>query len=122
MPDLRVVRDETPALSNDELQDRGNDLASEARRAAVDAVRESMIAEFMKRGISLTRADLLRWRYRAREARAAWEKVEALTDELIREIDKNAAASRVGKKLVTVPDGSGRPGRYVQVWKDDTDD
>ncbi|MCK2034462.1 hypothetical protein [Microbacterium sp. KSW4-4] len=96
---LRVVRDETPALSDDELRERGNDLARKAKRSAVDAVRKSMLSEFFEHGKPITRADLRRWRERAKSAREAWAKVEALTDELLREIEKNSAAARAGKKL-----------------------
>lgn len=119
MVDLRVVQDETPALSDAELRVRGNELATEARQAAIDAVRHSMISEFLARGIQLQKSDLRRWRERAKTARDAWAKVEALTDELIREIDKNREATLVGKKMTVVPDGSGRPGRYKTAWVDD---
>ncbi|MDR6867510.1 hypothetical protein J2Y69_002114 [Microbacterium resistens] len=95
---LRVVRDETPALSDAELRERGNDLAAQARRAAIDAVRESMVSEFLARGQSLTVPALRRWRERATLAREAWARVEALTDELIREVEKNRAAKRAVKQ------------------------
>ena len=95
---LRVVRDETPALSDAELRERGNDLASQAKRAAIDAVRESMVSEFLERGQSLTIPALRRWRDRAIRAREAWAKAEALTDELIREVEKNRASKRESKQ------------------------
>lgn len=119
MADLRVIRDETPALSDDELHARGNELATRARQAAIEAVRQSMVSEFLARGLSLQKSDLRRWRERAKTARKAWAKVEALTDELIREIEKNRDAALVGKKMTVVPDGSGRPGHYKTAWVDD---
>lgn len=114
---LRAVRDETPALSDSELRKVGNDLATQAKIAAVEAVRQSMHPEFFERGKSLNIADLRRWRERAKSARKAWGEVEALTEELINEIEKNRAAARAGKQLKVVPDGSGRPGFYKAVWE-----
>lgn len=96
MGELRVIRDETPALSDDELRARGNELVTEARQAAIEAVRQSMISEFLARGLSLQKSDLQRWRERAKTAREAWAKVEALTDELIREIEKRVYAEYQG--------------------------
>lgn len=116
---LRVVRDETPALSDDELRNRGNQLAREAKRAAVDAVRASMLSEFFEHGKQVTAADLRRWQERAKSAREAWAKVEALTDELIREISKNREAARAGKRMTLAPDGSGSPGHYKIAWVED---
>ncbi|WEK60520.1 MAG: hypothetical protein P0Y60_14560 [Candidatus Microbacterium colombiense] len=121
MSELRIIRDESPALSDDELHARGNELVTEARTAAIDAVRQSMISEFLARGLSLQKSDLRRWRERAKTAREAWAKVEALTDELIREIEKNQDAALVGKRMTVVPDGSGRPGHYMTAWVDDPD-
>ncbi len=118
MAELRIIRDETPALSDEELHARGNELVTEARQAAIEAVRESMISDFLSRGLSLQKSDLRRWRERAKTAREAWGKVEALTDELIREIEKNRDAALVGKKMVVVPDGSGRPNHYKTAWVD----
>lgn len=116
MADLRVIRDETPALSSDELQSRGNDLATDIRKAAVDAVRQSMHDVFLERGGVLTPAKIREWRGRARDALEAWQKVDALTSELLREIAKTTDAERTGMRRVVVPDGSGKPGHFTTAW------
>lgn len=117
---LRVIRDESPALSDEDLHARGNELVTEARQAAIEAVRQSMVSEFLARGLSLQKSDLRRWRERAKTAGEAWAKVEAITDELIREIEKNRDAALVRKKMVVVPDGSGRPNHYMTKWIDES--
>lgn len=85
---LRVVRDETPALSPDELKKYGTELATQARKAAIDAVRESMHSVYLERGVTLTPAMLRQWRHRARTARDAWQRVDDITSELLREVEK----------------------------------
>lgn len=92
MADLRVLRDESPALSRDELQARGNELATKARQAAIDAVRESMHSVFLERGVTLTPAKLRAWAYRARRARDAWQVVDEIISELLREFEKTTHA------------------------------
>lgn len=93
---LRAVQDETPALPRDELQERGNELLGRARVAAIDAVRESMRSEFVEKGKTLQARDVRRWRHFAREAAEAWQKVDVLTSELLREIEKAQGHDRKG--------------------------
>lgn len=93
---LRAVETERPALAHDELLELGNKLVTQAREAAITAIGKSMHPEFVQRGISLQRRDMLRWRYKAREAIAAWREVESALTELINEIDKADAALRKG--------------------------
>lgn len=93
---LRVVRDETPALSPDELRKHGTELATQARKAAIDAVRESMHSVYLERGVTLTPAMLRQWRHRARTARDAWQRVDDITSELLREVEKTTRTPGAG--------------------------
>ncbi|QOC24823.1 hypothetical protein IC744_16300 [Microbacterium hominis] len=88
MADLRVIRDESPALSREELQKRGNELATQVKQAAINAVRESMHSVYLERGVTLTPARLREWRHRARTARDAWQRVDDIASELLREVEK----------------------------------
>lgn len=90
---LRAVDSESPPLTPAELKKRGGELASDARRAAIDAVRKSMHSEFLERGVTLGHSDILRWRGRARSALEAWREVDAITTELLNEIKKTKGAS-----------------------------
>lgn len=90
MADLRVIRDESPALNREELQERGNDLVTDARRAALTAIKLSMQPEYVERGRSIQRRDLLRWRGQAKAARDEWQKVIDATTELLTEMDRTA--------------------------------
>ena len=85
---LRRVEPERPPLSRDALQKKGDALVSEARKAALDAVRRSMHSEFISVGKSISEADVWRWRGRARDSIAAWREVESITTELLVEIER----------------------------------
>lgn len=81
-----------PALSPDELLERGNELLKDARVAAIAAIRESMHSEFVASyGRKLSRADIRAWRGRARSSIEAWRKVESITTELLNEIERTAS-------------------------------
>ena len=114
---LRVIRDETPPLSQEELQERGNEMLRKARQATLDAIAASMPREFFRKQVKLT--DIDRLRDEARRAREAWAKVEAIVGELLLEVEKSRAKWREGKRLTVVPDGSGKPGRYKTAWVDE---
>ena len=86
---LRRVEDSSPPMTMSELQSWGNRKATEIRPAAITAVRRSMSQpRFLERGISLTPAMLRLWCDDAKRAREAWAQVEALTTELIYEVEK----------------------------------
>lgn len=85
---IRLVTNDRPPLKRAELQQLGDKLASQARVAAIDAVRSSMHSEFLEKGKTLSVADIRRWRGRARAALAAWRLVESLTTELLNELDR----------------------------------
>lgn len=122
MTHLRRVESESrPALSPDALHERGNELVTKARAAAIDAVRASMHTEFVEKAATVQRRDILRWRARAREALAAWREVESVCTELLNEIDRTDDASRAGMRRAVVPDGSGNPGHYMTAWVKDDD-
>lgn len=91
---LRALNQEAPALTPDELHKRGNALTTQIRKAAVEAVRESMHAEFLERKPSLSIADIRRWRHRAQTALKAWQEVDALASELLREVEKTSNLMR----------------------------
>lgn len=93
---LKAVDADNTPLDHDELMRRGNELVTQAREAAITAIGKSMHPEFVQRGRSLVRHDMLRWRFKAREAISAWREVEAALTELINEIDKADAAMRNG--------------------------
>lgn len=80
-------------LSRDEMQKRGNELVKEAQRAAMKAISDSMIDDFIG-GKQVTVPMLRRWRDRARKAAAAWQKVDRLTSELTDELDRAQRAAR----------------------------
>lgn len=84
MADLRVVSDETPALSRDELQSRGNGLLRDARLAMIEALHVST-GSGLFRGGSFTPLMVKRLHEQAKESVAAWSKVEARLAELVRE-------------------------------------
>lgn len=94
---LRSVGDDLPVLSPSELKVRGNELVTIARNAAIDAVRESMHTEFLAKGVSLQRADLLRWRGKARAAAERWRQVDAAVSELLHEMERTAASQQRGQ-------------------------
>lgn len=89
---LRIVNDESAPLTRDELRERGNSLVTDARRAALNAIALSMQPEYVERGHSIQRRDLLRWRGKAMAARDEWQKVIDATTELLAEMDKTATA------------------------------
>ncbi len=91
---LRVVGDEKPPLSREELRERGNDLVTEARKAAISAIGKSMVPEFVARGRSLQRRDLLRWRSFATGARDEWQVVIDKITELLHEMDKTEGGTK----------------------------
>ncbi len=91
---LKAVDDKREPLAHDELMKRGNDLVTQARWAAIAAIGKSMHPEFVQRGQSLVRRDMLRWRGKAREAISAWREVESALTELITEIDRADAYRR----------------------------
>jgi hypothetical protein len=92
---IRLVdKNTTPAMTPTELKEWGDDKLGEARRAAVEAVAASMHSEFLERGKSVTRADIRRWRGRARTAIDAWRKVESLTTEVLNEIERAEEQAR----------------------------
>ena len=91
---LKAVENNTTPLAHDELMKRGTELVTQARYAAITAVGKSMHPEFVLRGQSLMRRDMLRWRYKAREAIEAWRDVESTLTELINEIDRADSAMR----------------------------
>lgn len=93
---LKAVDTGNTPLAHDELMRRGNELVTQAREAAITAIGRSMHPEFVQRGASLVRQDMLRWRFKAREAISAWREVETALTELINEIDKADAAMRSG--------------------------
>ena len=95
---LKAVDTDATPLAHDELMKRGNDLVTQAREAAISAIGKSMQPEFVQRGHSLQRRDLLRWREKARDAISAWREVESALTELITEIDRADAALRAGKE------------------------
>ncbi|WIB25836.1 hypothetical protein [Curtobacterium sp. MCSS17_015] len=84
---------ERAPLSRDEMQQRGNELVKEAQRAAMQAISDSMIDDFIG-GKPVTVPMLRRWRDRARRAAAAWQKVDRLTSELTDELDLALQAQR----------------------------
>lgn len=95
---LKAVEAPSKPLGHDELMRRGNQIVTEAREAAITAIAKSMHPEFVQRGHSLQRRDLLRWRFKAREAITAWREVESLLTELVTEIDKKDAGLRPARK------------------------
>lgn len=102
---LKAVGDDgKPPLSHDELMERGNELVTKARESGINAIRKSMVPEFVKRGQPLQKRDMLRWRYHAREAITAWREVEGHLTELINEIDKKDAEHRASLKPVLKTD------------------
>lgn len=87
-----------PPLSREELLEHGSALLKDARVAAIKAMRDSMHDEFIaSNGRSLTRADIRGWRGRARKSIEAWQKVEAITSELLLEIER-AERARTGSE------------------------
>lgn len=88
-PMIRALVDESPAMSAADLQEWGNGKVTQIRRAAIEAVRVSMgESRFLERGLSITPAMLRMWLYEARRARESWAQVEALTAELLHEVEK----------------------------------
>ncbi|UAJ79981.1 hypothetical protein IT072_02570 [Leifsonia sp. ZF2019] len=75
-------------MTKDELHERGNKLVTEARVAAVDAVRASMLTEFIEKHKTVDVQQLKRWRGRARDALGAWQRVDEIVSELLREVEK----------------------------------
>ncbi|MCJ1709211.1 hypothetical protein [Microbacterium sp. VKM Ac-2923] len=75
---LRVIRDSGAALDREALQQRGNELATQIKRSAADAIQRSMIPDVFTRGEQLTRARMLTWRSQAAEAIKAWQQVDGL--------------------------------------------
>jgi len=101
---LRVVGEEPDPLSREEMQEYGNELVSESRQRAIEAMRASMISQFLapKRSVGgLSLADIRQWRWAARRALEAWQKVDALTSELIIAVDRAERA----RKAATVESG-----------------
>lgn len=96
---LKAVDTDATPLAHDELMKRGNDLVTQAREAAISAIGKSMHPEFVQRGHSLQRRDLLRWREKARDAIKAWREVESTLTELINEIDAADAEIRAGRAV-----------------------
>jgi hypothetical protein len=92
---LRIVQDASTPLSVEELQQRGNQLVTDARRAALRAIAVSMQPEYVEREHSVQRRDLIRWRRNAAEARDEWQKVVDATTELLTEIDRTAQKPEV---------------------------
>ena len=80
-----------------------------------------MIPDAFERG-PLPNARLRAWKSKAQDAVKAWQKVDALTSELVLELAKFEAEYRAGRKLVTKPDPSGKPGRYVAEWVNKDED
>jgi hypothetical protein len=115
---LRVIRDEGDALDRDALQERGNELATQIRHAAAEAIKRSMVSDVFERGKPLLVPRLHWWKKQAREAIKAWQEVEALISELLLELDKFNAEERRGKTLTVIPDPSGKPGHYTTAWVD----
>lgn len=117
---LRAVKDETPPLSLDDLQKRGNEMLREARQATVTAIAASMPHEFFRQGKTEV-SDIRRLQDEARRARKAWAKVEAIVGEFLLEVEKSREKWREGKRLTVVPDGTGRAGHYKTEWVDKED-
>ena len=92
-----VDASEREPLSRDEMQKRGNELARASKRAAVDAMRASMLSDFLGE-TPVTVPELRRWRDRARKAAAAWQKVDRITSELTDELDRAIRAEREAKR------------------------
>lgn len=117
---LRPVESDGRLLTDEELQVRGNELVSLARESAITAIGKSMVPEFVQRGHSLQRRDLLRWRHKAREAITAWRETESHLTELLNEIDKkDAEFRRAHKTVLKTEDGV----HYREEWvkKDEGD-
>lgn len=92
---LRRVEPPREALSPEQLEERGNALLIEAQRAALDAMRASMAAEFLpERGRKWQIHHIRDLRDAARRAATQWGRVDALTSELLLEIDRARAALR----------------------------
>ena len=116
-PGLRSIKDETPALSREEVNRVGNELVSKARQAAVEAIGQSMVPEFVARSYTVNRAGILAWRSRARSAREAWQRVDDLLSEVLHELDKTLIEERKGMRLAVLPDG--KPGHFRTEWVPD---
>lgn len=86
--DLRLVGDESPALSLDELRSHGNVLLTDARRAAMDALHASTSVDLFRRG-NFSPAQVKVLHQQARAAVTAWAQVESALGELVREFDKS---------------------------------
>lgn len=112
---LRPVENDGRLLTDEELQARGNELVSLAREAAITAIGKSMHPEFVQRGHSLQRRDILRWRHKVRDAIAAWREAESHLTELINELDKKDAHFRATHKpVVESEDGVNYRTRWVK--------
>lgn len=97
MSGLRRVEPPGEPLTPEALEERAAVLVRDAQIAAVDAVRLSMLSEFISmRGQKMKLSDLRRWRSTARDARSAWARVDALVSEVITEAERTAAAGRGG--------------------------
>mgnify|MGYP000942112903 CR=1 FL=1 len=89
---LRPVRveDQSRALSLDELKQRGNVMITAIQKSGVDAVRLSLLSEFVANRDSVTPAKLRRWRSDVRGAIEAWRHVESLCTELLNEVERTS--------------------------------
>jgi hypothetical protein len=95
---LHRVEDARAPLTAKQMQEHGNKLVTEARVAAIDAVRASMHSEFIEKGKSVTPADIRRWRSKARASIDAWRAVESLTTELLNDLKRAEPRSPEGTK------------------------
>lgn len=77
--------DDSEPMPLDELQPYGDDLLRKALRLSKDAVLSSVRPEFVISVGSYKMRDVMRIRTAAREAAAAWSKVDGLLTELINE-------------------------------------
>lgn len=86
---IRLVPDEgSEPLSINDLQAHGTAAAQKIRLAGLEAVRHSMPTALAKQ--PWNRADLRYLSAQARKAAEAWNKVDALTSELLDQIDRSA--------------------------------
>jgi hypothetical protein len=93
MSTLRVLTDQTDPLTVDQLQQRGNELLAQARRAGIAALRASTQPDIIDGSQKFTIYDIRYLRKQAEDAAAAWAKVSGLLAEIEREFDKSRRAT-----------------------------
>jgi len=89
---LRPVRveDKSRALSVEELKQRGNVMITAIQKSGLDAVRLSLLSDFVANRASVTPAKLRQWRADVRTAIEAWRQVESLCTELLNEVERTS--------------------------------